>query len=88
MSIGALARLIAEIVGFDGNLVFDASRPDGTMRKLVDTARLQALGWQSPRPLRDGVKETYSWFVDNIAKARVGSTEEQLSGKLKPSGTG
>jgi len=75
-------------VGFEGNLVFDASRPDGTMRKLVDTARLQALGWQSPRPLRDGIRETYSWFVDNIATVRTGGTEERLSCAVKPSGTG
>jgi len=88
VSIGDLARLIAEIVGFDGDLVFDASRPDGTMRKLVDTARLQALGWQSPRPLHDGIRETYSWFVDNIATVRTGGTEERLSSAVKPSGTG
>lgn len=88
VSIGALARLIAEIVGFDGNLVFDASRPDGTMRKLVDTEKLNGLGWKSPRPLRNGVEETYAWFVDNIADVRNGGPGKGAQGEIKPSGTG
>jgi GDP-L-fucose synthase len=88
VSIGALAHLIAEIVGFDGDLAFDTSRPDGTMRKLVDTSRLNAFGWRSPRALREGVGETYAWFIDNITNARVGSPDEQAGGKPGPSGTG
>ena len=88
VSIGALAQLIAGIVGFDGNLVFDSSRPDGTMRKLVDTSRLQGLGWQSPRSLRAGVGETYAWFVDNIANARTGDKDGRASTDFKPSRTG
>ena len=71
VSIGVLARMIADIVGFEGNLAFDASKPDGTMRKLLDTARLNALGWTSSRPLRQGVVDTYRWFIDTAGNARV-----------------
>ena len=78
ISIGALAHLIADIVGFEGELVFDASKPDGTMRKLVDTNKLKGLGWLSARPLRDGLAATYQWFVDNAATARVGGEKSAV----------
>ena len=59
ISIADLARMICRTIGFDGKLVFDASRPDGTPRKLADTRRLRQLGWQSARPLQQGIAETY-----------------------------
>ena len=60
ISIADLARMICRTIGFDGKLVFDASRPDGTPRKLADTRRLRQLGWQSARPLQQGIAETYA----------------------------
>src|SRR5581483_2739568 len=62
LTIAELARLIAKVVGFDGELVFDASKPDGTPRKLLDTSRLHALGWRHAISLEDGLRSTYDWF--------------------------
>jgi GDP-L-fucose synthase len=69
LSIADLARLVAEVVGFEGELVFDASKPDGTPRKLVDTTRLRALGWQPRLALREGLRDAYDWFLTNVAAA-------------------
>jgi GDP-L-fucose synthase len=63
LSIRDLAALIRSVVGFDGNLRFDASRPDGTPRKLLDVSRIRTLGWAARIPLRRGLEETYAWFV-------------------------
>ncbi len=63
IEIGELARLIARIVGFDGRIEFDTSKPDGTARKLLDTSRLSRLGWTYSTPLEDGLRQTYDWFV-------------------------
>ena len=62
LSIRDLAELIASVVGFRGKLVFDASKPDGTPRKLLDVSRLRALGWSARIPLRQGIEETYAWY--------------------------
>ena len=62
VTIRELAETICEVVGFRGALVFDASKPDGTPRKLLDTARLRALGWSPRVSLRDGIRQTYDWF--------------------------
>lgn len=67
MAISELATLIAEVVGFDGRLVFDPSKPDGTPRKLLDVSRLAGLGWSPATSLRDGLAETYRWFIENGA---------------------
>jgi GDP-L-fucose synthase len=63
VTIKALAELVCEVVGFDGRLVFDASKPDGTSRKLLDVSRLFALGWQPKVMLRDGIALTYAEFA-------------------------
>jgi GDP-L-fucose synthase len=73
IGIGDLAQTIADIVGYRGDILFDASRPDGTLRKLVDTGKLNALGWNASRPLREGIADTYRWFVDHTADARLGA---------------
>jgi GDP-L-fucose synthase len=65
MSIRKLAELICEVVGFDGELAWDATKPDGTPRKLLDVTRLCALGWKPTIPLRDGIARTYEWFRAN-----------------------
>ena len=69
-SIRELAETIAEVTGFDGRLVFDASKPDGTPRKLLDVSRLRALGWQASIPLREGLRDAYAWYVQHITAAR------------------
>ncbi len=63
ISIRELAEMIKEIVGFEGDLRFDSSKPDGTPRKLLDVSRLEHLGWKSMTSLREGIKKTYRWYV-------------------------
>jgi len=64
ITIRELAELIADVVGYRGRIVFDASRPDGTPRKLLDTSRITALGWAPVTGLRDGIAATYAWYRD------------------------
>ncbi|NJN63398.1 MAG: GDP-L-fucose synthase [Acidobacteria bacterium] len=71
IAIGELAELIRDVVGFKGAIAYDASKPDGTPRKLLDVSRLQALGWKARIPLREGVAATYAWWVANRSTARV-----------------
>jgi len=63
VTIRELAELIRDIVGYEGRLAFDASKPDGTPRKLLDVSRLQAMGWQARIPLREGIEHTYRWYL-------------------------
>ena len=63
ISIAALAQMVAEVTGFKGRLVFDTSKPDGTMRKLIDVSRLADMGWRARIDLKDGLRETYDWFL-------------------------
>ena len=62
VTIRELAELVRDVVGYEGVLRFDASKPDGMPRKLLDVSRLAALGWKATVPLRRGVEETYEWF--------------------------
>ena len=62
IAIGELAALVREVVGYAGEIRYDAGKPDGTPRKLLDVSRLTALGWRARRGLREGVRETYEWF--------------------------
>lgn len=70
VSILELAQLVAEVVGYQGEIRTDPNRPDGTPRKLLDVGRLEALGWKAKVGLREGVEETYRWFVENRAVVR------------------
>jgi GDP-L-fucose synthase len=63
ITIRELAELIARIVGFEGELVFDTSKPDGTPRKLLDVSRLKNLGWQAKISLEEGIRNTYAWYL-------------------------
>jgi GDP-L-fucose synthase len=63
VTIAEFARLVAQVVGYDGKIVFDPSRPDGTPRKLLDVSRLTALGWKAKTPLREGLEQTYRSFL-------------------------
>ena len=65
IAIAELARLVCETVGYDGDIRFDPSRPDGTPRKRLDTAKLDALGWRPSIGLADGIADTYRWFLDH-----------------------
>lgn len=69
-TIRELAETIAEVTGFQGRLVFDASKPDGTPRKLMDVSTLKALGWQASIGLREGLRDAYRWFLDHQDQAR------------------
>jgi GDP-L-fucose synthase len=63
LTIRELAELVCQAVGYDGRLVFDASKPDGTPQKLLDVSRLRALGWQARINLEAGIRETYQWYL-------------------------
>ncbi|GAA6173653.1 GDP-L-fucose synthase [Colwellia sp. KU-HH00111] len=64
-TIRELVETVAKVVGFKGDITFDTSKPDGAPRKLMDTSRLTALGWQFKTPLEEGLKLSYQWFLDN-----------------------
>jgi GDP-L-fucose synthase len=70
VTIRELAQLVGKIVGFRGELVFDTSRPDGTPRKLLDVARLNALGWRANTDLEAGLRATYDWFCAHESQLR------------------
>lgn len=72
VGIREFAELVAEIVGYRGQIVFDTSRPDGTPRKLLDVSRLAAVGWRAKTPLREGLKAAYADFL-----ARAGQLRER-----------
>ena len=63
ITIRELADIIRAAVGFDGDIILDTTKPDGTPRKLLDVSRLRALGWQARIPLREGIAQTYDWFL-------------------------
>ncbi|HEX5490049.1 MAG TPA: GDP-L-fucose synthase [Candidatus Udaeobacter sp.] len=65
ITIRELAELISDVVGFNGELVWDKTKPDGTPRKLLDVTRIRALGWRPAIPLRQGIAQTYQWFLAN-----------------------
>jgi GDP-L-fucose synthase len=67
ISIQELARLICDVVGFDGELTWDHSKPDGTLRKLLDISKISKLGWRPTISLREGIVQTYEWFLNNCA---------------------
>ncbi|MDH5712106.1 MAG: GDP-L-fucose synthase [Gammaproteobacteria bacterium] len=70
-TIRELAETIKRVVGFEGELGFDASKPDGTPRKLMDVDRLKTLGWQASISLEEGLRQTYQWFLQNIDQQEV-----------------
>lgn len=68
--IGELAALVKKVVGYTGEIVFDAAKPDGTPRKLVDVGRITALGWRPEIGLEEGVANAYQWFLNNVNAAQ------------------
>jgi GDP-L-fucose synthase len=70
LSIRELAELVKAAVGFPGRILWDASKPDGTPRKLLDVSRLHALGWRARTGFAEGVASTYAWFLEHKAEVR------------------
>jgi len=65
LTISGLASVIADVVGFKGEIEYDTSKPDGTPRKLLDVSRINRLGWKYKTELRNGIEKTYKWFIEN-----------------------
>jgi GDP-L-fucose synthase len=70
ISIKELALTIQAVVGFEGELVFDTSKPDGTPRKLMDVSRLKDLGWHAQTDLKTGIEQTYAWYLEHLDTIR------------------
>ncbi|KAF3522292.1 hypothetical protein F2Q69_00051506 [Brassica cretica] len=69
VTIKELAELVKEVVGFEGKLGWDSTKPDGTPRKLMDSSKLASLGWTPKVSLRDGLRQTYEWYLENVCAA-------------------
>src|SRR5262249_1537093 len=69
LTVRELAERVGETVGFRGKIVFDASKPDGTPRKLLDTSKLTALGWRPRIGLREGLDSAYRWYLEHVVRA-------------------
>ncbi|MEJ2034277.1 MAG: NAD-dependent epimerase/dehydratase family protein, partial [Deltaproteobacteria bacterium] len=70
VTIRELAEIVRDVVGFSGELRFDTSKPDGTLRKLLDVSRLSALGWRAAIGIQEGISRTYDWFLANQESIR------------------
>jgi GDP-L-fucose synthase len=70
-TIRELAETMARVVGFEGKIVFDTEKPDGTPRKLLDVEKLATLGWRYSIELEDGLGRTYGWFLENVESVRA-----------------
>jgi GDP-L-fucose synthase len=65
ISIKDLAEMIKQVIGFEGEIIFDTTKPDGTSRKLVDVSKINSLGWKASMPLEVGLQKAYQWFLEN-----------------------
>lgn len=65
ISISDLAALVSNIIGYNGKIEYDTTKPDGTPRKLMDVSRINSLGWKYKTELEEGIKKTYDWFINN-----------------------
>ncbi len=71
VTIRELAETLVKVIGYEGKLVFDTTKPDGTPRKLMDASRLARLGWRARISLQGGLQETYAWFLAHLDAART-----------------
>jgi GDP-L-fucose synthase len=83
VTIRELAEVIAAVVGYDIEIIFDPRRPDGTPRKLLDTNRLQALGWKPGISLEEGIAQTYRWLLENIANVKGWNVEKEYAAGVR-----
>jgi len=67
ITIKELAELMSDIIGFNGDIEWDSSKPNGTPQKLLDVSRINSLGWKAKTSLRDGIQKTYEWYLNNVA---------------------
>ena len=65
ISIAQLADIVKKVIGYEGQIVYDSSKPDGTPRKLLDMSKLHGMGWKAKTSLEDGIRKTYQWVLDN-----------------------
>ncbi|MCL1956288.1 MAG: GDP-L-fucose synthase, partial [Fibromonadales bacterium] len=65
ISIANLAALVAKTIGYNGKIIFDSSKPNGTMRKLCDVSKIQAMGWRHKIEIEEGVEKLYKWYLEN-----------------------
>jgi GDP-L-fucose synthase len=70
VTIQALAQLMCEVIGYEGKLIFNLEKPDGTPRKVLDISRLHQLGWQHQISLKQGLKQTYLWYLNHQGQLR------------------
>ena len=71
ISIKELADKIQKIIGHQGNIIWDASKPDGTPRKLMDVSKMKEIGWEYTTELQKGIEKTYAWFIENIKEVKL-----------------
>lgn len=71
ISIAELAQLVVEVTGYQGEIKFDTSKPDGTMQKLMDSSKLRRLGWQPSMTLKQGIEKTYQWYLEQLKKDQI-----------------
>jgi len=71
VTINELAQIVKKVVGYEGEIIWDASKPDGTPRKVLDVSRLHALGWRHKIELEEGIRKTYKWFKSNYKNSRL-----------------
>ena len=66
MTIRGLSELVVKTVGFEGTIEFDVTKPDGTMRKLIDVSKLHSLGWSLKMEIKEGVRELFKWYTHDV----------------------
>ena len=72
ISIRELAETIADVVGYEGLIMWDTEKPNGTMRKVMDVSRIKSTGWEPKVSIRKGIELTYEWFKENVDSVRGG----------------
>jgi len=71
LTIKELSEIIKNIVGFTGEIIYDNTKPDGMLQKLLDVKRINQMGWTYKTPLKEGIKKTYEWFCKNHTNIRI-----------------